>query len=544
MGLLKKLYRYAGGVNGLLLLLYALAVFGVDFYLEPERKLRYLALFAGLLLICPLTVRLLSRMKPLGGKAVASPESAKKGLAWFSGFFLVAFALLLVWYFAYYPMSVINDTYDQYQQILAGRYSDWHPVLHTLLVLALPLKLTGSFAAVIPPQMCFFALALAYMANTLRRYGGLPWALAALLLVLLNPNTGAIATYPTKDVSFAVGALLLVCFGLRVWFTRGAWLRSWGRIACFAAAFAATTVFRHNAVLFTLPFLLAVLLLAGRAGRIRLTAAAVLLFTLIKGVLYPALGVEKPGLRLVETLGLPMTVISTVAKENPDCLDGRSRGFIDSVATPEQWADFSTGSFNSNKWMVNLDAIERAGAGTILHTAWNCFTADPKDAFTSLFTLTKLVYSLDGSNISRIRAHVSEPIPGKYVWYRVDLQNQRLQGVLDAYRERFESTPLKYATLLGTVHLLLLALLLGRTDFRKWADWQRLFLCLPLFIHNFGTMLLLSGDDYRFFYLSFPLFPALAFLLLCGRTPAGVPETPTPANENGGDPLAAKKETT
>ena len=42
MGLLKKLYRWMGGVQGLLLLGYAWAIFAIDFYLEPERKLRLL----------------------------------------------------------------------------------------------------------------------------------------------------------------------------------------------------------------------------------------------------------------------------------------------------------------------------------------------------------------------------------------------------------------------------------------------------------------------------------------------------------------------
>ena len=113
---------------------------------------------------------------------------------------------------------------------------------------------------------------------------------------------------------------------------------------------------------------------------------------------------------------------------------------------------------------------------------------------------------------------------GNYVWFRHDLSSPRLRDTLERIRDQMEQTPLKYGTLLGAVHFVVIAFLLGRTDFQKRDDCLRMLLCLPLLIHNFGTMLLLSGEDFRFFYLSFPLCPVIIFLLMSDRDNAQAPD--------------------
>ena len=45
-------------------------------------------------------------------------------------------------------------------------------------------------------------------------------------------------------------------------------------------------------------------------------------------------------------------------------------------------------------------------------------------------------------------------------------------------------------------------------------DWKKMLLCIPLVIHNLGTMLLLSGIDFRFFIVSFFVFPSILLIML------------------------------
>ena len=60
----------------------------------------------------------------------------------------------------------------------------------------------------------------------------------------------------------------------------------------------------------------------------------------------------------------------------------------------------------------------------------------------------------------------------------------------------------------------MLAFMLGRSRLNSGSDWKRLHQCLPIFVHDYGTMLLLTGDDLRFFYLTYLLCPVIILLML------------------------------
>ena len=62
---------------------------------------------------------------------------------------------------------------------------------------------------------------------------------------------------------------------------------------------------------------------------------------------------------------------------------------------------------------------------------------------------------------------------------------------------------------IGVLMLIMFILILA-----KVYDIKKLFLVLALFSHNFGTMLLLSGDDFRFFYCTYLIMPLVCLVLL------------------------------
>lgn len=49
--------------------------------------------------------------------------------------------------------------------------------------------------------------------------------------------------------------------------------------------------------------------------------------------------------------------------------------------------------------------------------------------------------------------------------------------------------------------------------------WKRSFLCIPLLVYNFGTMLLLTGNDIRFFCLNFMIWPVILLILARDENP-------------------------
>ena len=45
--------------------------------------------------------------------------------------------------------------------------------------------------------------------------------------------------------------------------------------------------------------------------------------------------------------------------------------------------------------------------------------------------------------------------------------------------------------------------ILGNMQWGSWKCWKKKLLCIPILIYDFGTMLLLTGDDSRFFFITF-----------------------------------------
>ena len=456
----------------------------------------WFCLFAFLFLLVSLASRTLFRkLSPLHLEPAPAPLNQKQERIWFLCFFIAALLCMLPWYLLYYPGWFTGDSEWQMSQALSHHYNDWHPALQTFLTFTLPLFLTGGWkGSVVLFQIAEYALALAYMCTTFLKYGNRKYALASLILIALNPLTGAIVKQPWKDVTLAIFSVLLMSYALRIFYDP-LWLKKRAHILLVAAVFAAGTIVRHNAVLFTAPLLLGILFLADRnAVRIRLLAAALVLFVLIKGPFYSLLGVDDPGRRSIETLGLPMTVIGNVVKQDPGSLDDETLAFAYSVAAPEDWERYYfTGDFNSIKFTdaCNTQPVNDAGPVRVLGYMLRCFRASPARALEGLLSLTYMVYAVSG------------PIN-----WTPEFFPPRVYSILN-------NSLFRYLSLyIGIPSFICLALTLSKLRLTSRGSWKKLFLIIPLFAHNWGTMLLLTGPDFRFFYSTFPLSCAVVFLLL------------------------------
>ena len=441
------------------------------------------------------------------------PMWSAEARAWntrsFLQFFAAALGIFLLFFIAYYPGASSVDTADQLEQVVSGRYSDWHPVIHTLLVLTLPYKLTGTFSGIIVFQMIAFAFSLSYMAQIIERYGSRRAAWTALLAVLLTPSTGAIAVYPWKDTSFAITAILLMGFAVQILFTHGEWLRHSLRLTAFALVFALATLFRHNAILFTFPLLIAVLLSLPVKQCIRLCALALCIVLLILGPLYTLLDVEKPDQRHTETMGLPLTIIGNVVREAPERLNDEVKEYVYSIASQEEWEQhYVCGSFNSIKWNgADTSVVDESSYLKTLKITWECIKAAPGSSFRALFKLTGMVWGIGVDVDWGVKPRYAETVCG------TDYGGIALLGYL-LFGLNGLSTVIKYPLCFtGFMNLLVVLYILCRGNLRSRNYRKRCLLCLSILVYNLGTMLLLTGNDFRFFYYTLPVLP-LALLSL------------------------------
>ena len=348
-------------------------------------------------------------------------------------------------------------------------------------------------------QVILFSLALAYMTKTIAKYSNYNYAYISLAFILLNPTTQSIAMSPYKDVAFAISAILLMCFTLHIYYTHGKWLDNFLNLILFALNLTLATIFRHNAILFTAPLFLALIICAGKKHAAIIFLLAALLFAFIKIPVYKYFQVERPGYRQLEILGVPMAVIGAAVKESPHLLEQEILDFAYKAAPKDRWQDsYITGSFNHIKFdYANKNFIEQTGALKILKIMLKCFMQAPIASLHGLIAETDTVYGLSGFKGDLILLNSN--------------QNGILSSAIVNLNHFLQVILLLFFGKIGIVNLIILICLLAKFKLKK------LFLALPLFTYNFGTMLLLAGHEFRFFYYSFVIAPALILILLNDR---------------------------
>ena len=430
----------------------------------------------------------------------------KKGrLIVFSISCFCSLSLILPWFIAYYPGAFSPDSIYQYSQAVSGVYDDWHPYWHTLIFFTLPLKITGQTASIVLLQIIYFAIGLGYLGLVIYKIAGLKFAIISLLYILLNPYTSHILLYPWKDVGFAIAGLVSLTMAIDYYFFREEWTGKWWRFIFWGLVMANATLFRHNAILFILPLILALLFHMQKRQWLQLFISFLMVVFLVKVPLLHILNVGEAQRRVVEIVGLPMTIIGNVVKETPEALDEEMSEFVYSIASQEQWEEkYQTGDFNSIKWQVDLTPINDAGIWKVLKIVAKCFIRSPCESLMAFFSLTDMVYGLEGDVEGDVGWSIVENIYG--ITYT---GNKELSEGLDSYSILFTNSIWRYFKHIGSALLFMLGAILAKIEFNRWEDWKRFFLTVPILVYDFGTMLLLSGADSRFFYITFLVCPVI-----------------------------------
>lgn len=428
----------------------------------------------------------------------------------------VTMGIMLIWILAYYPGSFSGDSIDQYGQALNASYNNWHPAWHTIVFFTLPLKIFGTPASIVIIQNIYFSIVMGYLALTIYEIGGLRVTVISILYILMNPYTGYIMLYPWKDVGFALTGLFCTVFAVRLILMEKKTSKTW-KIIVFGVIWASATIFRHNAILYTAPLLIALFMTVNRKTWIRITVISVMSLLMIKIPVYRAFHVTKPTARVLESTGLPLTIIGNVIKETPWLMDQELSEFAYSIASQELWEEkYQCGNFNSIKWNgAETFAVDEAGYAKVLKLTLKCFKISPRASVKAFLALTDMVYGfetgLEGnvffSDISENKYGIEYPSDSGKV-------NTGLRIATSSYSSFINSTIFKYFRTYGICLFVLLVIFLGKLKFMSWNSWKKVFLVVPLFVYDFGTMLLLTGPDSRFFFITFLVTPILVVYAL------------------------------
>ncbi len=451
--------------------------------------------------------------KPLNKISIGKP--VKNARVW--GF--VSFGLILIIYTVYflgqYPGGLSADSLSQYNQAVGMEgYVDWHPVIHTLLYFTLPVKLGGKLATIVFLQVLYWSMAMGYLVYSMAK-GGLNKFLLGLFViyVCINPNLATYVINPWKDIAFMTFAALIMACYIRVFTTKGEWLLKPVHILLFAFALVMGIYVRHNAVLFVVPMLAIVIIFMVKSNKSRvfLIVSVVVLYVVVKAV-YSFMGLPETPKRKLETIGFPMTVICNVMKYNPEALPEDTRNALYGVASQESYElGYVTGSFNSIKFSnyIDVNRVDELTYKTTLRYTYECFRYAPRESFEAAARLTDMFWDFNGEY---------GPIGPVFIDNDYGFCSQPVKG--------FDSV-VGFITKAGTIgpgkiiygslgSLMLIEITIAAVLF---ASRRRSFIhILPMFFYNYGTMLLLSGDDYRFFLYTIILWIPIVFMMFKDKT--------------------------
>lgn len=493
----------------LFLVLMSYFIVNVNFYSPSHIYIFSVAelLLITLIFVCPKLLRfteeLLINIEP---DVVTLTTSQKK--RFFIQAFFVSFFIFFIMYIAYYPGGFSDDQISQYSQAVNSKYDDWHPVLQTLFAFTLPLKLSGGWiGSIILFQIVIFSLALAYTSYTIAEYGYIKYAKFFLFYIMINPVTLGISLFAFKGVSFAIFAMLAMTFAVHIYFSKGQWLNNAFHMVIFLVVIVTATIFRHNAILFTLPLLIAVMLYVSWKKKFLLVAGFLFIIFLVRWPLYSYLKVTEPDLRVVETTGLPMTIIGDAVHETPQNIDKDILDFAYKLVPPEIWEkNYKTGAFASVKYFnfKHLQFIEEAGYAKIFNMMLRCIIQSPIASLKGFCACTDIVYGIAGHIDYPIIPFVSQE------GYGIEIKGiPFLQLIFEIYVKLTRGFLKHIFWHVGVLLLVLLVLALIKVN-----NMQKLFLVLPLFTYDFGTMLFLHANDFRYFYCTYLVAPLVYLVLL------------------------------
>lgn len=425
---------------------------------------------------------------------------------------IIGIILFTLYYLMNYPGLLSYDCIDQLDIAKSPYHSpDWHPFLHTFLFYYIPIKLFNNSMYIVLLQIIYFVLAFSYMAYTLHKNGMPKWLYYVMLVsVYLSPMTYILSVVPVKDTAMAIFCMILISYYSNIVCTKGNWLLKKTNCILLSLITVICLIIRHNSILFILPLMINIILYK---KNIKMYISIVIVLTfLIKGPLYSHYKIEKAPERVTETSGMLLTIINDAVIKYPDDIDNDIKQFVFKVTPKEQLITMNKGNFNSLKWLdeTNRNVIEEYGSTKILLYTLKIITKKPQILLSDSLYTTSVVWETFGDykwfdykyflkfrKQNNITNYMVDNI-GNYFYYIIDFFNNSSISFL------FIS--------FGFYNSLLIILSLIKVT--KIKSYKPLLHIIPIVVYDMGTMLLLSGLEYRFFYFTQVISIPLIYLIL------------------------------
>lgn len=262
--------------------------------------------------------------------------------------------VFLLWWAAFYPGGMSYDSISYVWHVTTNHWMSNHSVAYDGLVW-LSLNTTGDLAVLTLAQSVGMAVALAYVAVTLRHFG-VPgkWSAIAALGCAVLPSIGTFTIFIWKDVPFVIGALL--AFGAS---GRLVARRMRGRqavkdktfrnqVIVLFTGFLMMGLFRNNGLLVAVIACPVLLLVLPKMRRAMLVATVIptVISAALQLAIYPALGVITPTKDQVYAMNY--ADIAAVYGKAPWTFSAADKKLMAEVAPLSHWSGRAANCWNAD----------------------------------------------------------------------------------------------------------------------------------------------------------------------------------------------------
>jgi len=406
----------------------------------------------------------------------------------------VAF-VYLIWCFCANPGTNPDIEY-QMRQVHAFRFTDWHPILHTM-TLWLFTRIWDSMYLISFVQSAFFVVLCGWLYCSLLKKLPKGAALLVSTFVALNPVNFGFMIIAMKDVAFALSVFGLFIAVLNIQISEGEWICKWRNILLFAILLFLSSFYRHNGIFLTMPLVVMLVI-----WQMRILAKVCVLISIFAAVVLSLSYVYAKQVKIVpivvdsaeqnqtfsETIGLPMCGIARAYfrdyNRTPDC----ARKLVEAFGTRDRLLQSYKGDYNSFKFLKDRgcsagEALKRASVNNIGQLA-NIF----------IETLRRSPGAVVGG-VRDVTGMVWNPFTTELcTMYGSNRFAQELYWVQNVLL----SPPVGWLfSSIGLVVMVLFYLLTIGFSLRGFVAW---LYAVPLFAYAVGTMLLLCGPTWWYFY--------------------------------------------
>ena len=387
--------------------------------------------------------------------------------------------LLLVAVLKQHGVSASPDTQWQWKQIVECKFDDWHPVMHTFsLYLFACIYKTQIFVA--GCWCLIFSVYGGWFYYTMRRYGFSWWSVIPLIaFIIISPVTISALTVLWKDSAFMVTLLGIAVAMINIWYSRGEWLGKWYNQVILALLLVYAAFVRHNGIFFTLPLIVFLPLIAeNKCVRRKLLVFSGIVLLLCGSYMagrsamikYNVITQDGKAQSFHEAVGLPMSMMAHAYVNAPEKLAPEVVDFLSAQLPYDKWKEYYKGNFNSVKFSAGVKILEDITPKEFAKLFFLSLKSAPIECMQGFFAVTSVAWDPFWNH--------------NWLWV-LGIQ----QGVIRRNGWIFAASGL-YCLIL----LILTFYLLPRRGVRT------LFMSLPFIAYNYGTALLLSGWDQRFFW--------------------------------------------